>query len=244
MLSFDLNFFPRDDAGDDTPNDFQNLLDSWLASLLRNGNIATMWQVIEMSDRVQVRVVGIAPDALDRSNWDTPTQREWEKLEPLLLAPLDFYRIGNLPEEPTWCECQSPSGRILFTTFLDEGSPVGCLDCGQDVPLYRLPHLSPYGGHNEFRGWQADYKALDQLWMGSEMGERFAYRQLESASGVATYSFLLHYHKKWGKHCPLCQRKWRWKDSPREFLAFRCGHCRLVSSEWDSEAMPLSKLHR
>ncbi len=261
MISFDLDFFPRDDARGDDLDDFENLLESWLASLLRNGNIINGWQNLELGDRVQVRAVAVAPDALEKRNWDTSAERDWAKLEPLFLTPPHFARVGGLPKEPTWCECAAPSGRVLFTTFLDEGSPVGCLDCGQDVPLYRLPHLRVGGDHNDFRGWQADFQALDQLWMGSSVGERFAYRQLarpksdfmketrelaarlESTSGVPTYSFLLHHHKKWGKRCPLCARKWTWKHSPRALLAFKCDHCRLVSSEASDEKTPLRELH-
>ncbi len=237
-------------------------MECWLAALLRNGNILISWQIIEFCDRVQVRVVTLAPDALEPKNWDTSGEKEWIRLEPLLLRPSQFQRIGNWPEKPSWCGCAEPSSRVLFTTFLDEGSPVSCLDCGQDVPLYHLPHLQPNGDHNEFRGWQSDFKAFDGLWMGSGVGERLAYRQiarpksdfmkqtrelaakLEAVSNIPTYSFLLHYYQKWGKRCPLCARKWTWKNSQRSLLAFKCDHCRLVSSEADDERTPLSKLHR
>lgn len=139
-----------------------------------------------------------------------------------------------------------------------------CGDCDLDVPLYRLPLCEPPNGSQDasrFVNWQSDYVALDLLWLHSRVGERYATRQLErpksdfmkqtrelaadleKASNVPTYSFLKHYYQKWGKHCPLCGRKWVWKDAPQELFAFKCGHCRLISSEASMDRKPLSELH-
>ncbi len=261
MISFDLNFFPRPESRGEEPDNFENLLETWLASLLRNGNIIDDWQVLELSDRIQVRVEGIAPNALAEVNWGDSAKHDWEKLQELLLAPSDFHRVGKLPSEPTWCECMAGSCYLLFAKYLHGGSPVQCLECGGDIPLYRLPVANTNVDRSTYRFWQSNYNALDQLWMASGVGERFAYRQLarpksdfmketrelaaklEAASQIPTYSFLLHHHKKWGKHCPLCKRKWRWKKTPNMLFAFKCDHCRLVSSEASGEALPLRKLH-
>lgn len=261
MLAFEMDFFPRTETRGDDWEEFDGVLVSFLASLLRNGNIGESWQIIERENGVQVRVTTPTPDALERKNWSECAHRDWQKLETLFHRSARFVGIEIERQKQTWCDCESPSGRLLFTTFLDEGSPVQCLDCRRDVPLFRLPAEAASKERNYLRGWQAQYQALDQLWMACDVGERFSYRQLarpksdfmrqtrqlaaqlETDSGVPTYWFLMNYHRKWGKKCPLCGRKWIWKDSSHEFLARRCEHCRLMSSDAGFAPKKLSQLH-
>lgn len=261
MISFDLNFFPSSESRGAQSTDFDYVLESWLGSVYRNGNVLEHGPIVELTNHLQVRVLTPAPEALQKSNWDAASERDWEKLERLFLSPARFELVGRSLEEAQWCQCAAPSGQFLFTRFLYKGSPVSCFDCWHAVPLYRVPILKLEVDRFRYRNWQEDYNALDRLWMDSSVGEQFAYRhlarpksdfmkgtrdlaaQLELTSGVPTYSFLLHYHKKWSKRCPLCGCKWRWKDSPSGVLAFKCDHCRLVSSEASDKAKPLRELH-
>ncbi len=263
MISFDLDFFPAVFPRDEEERfDLTDRIEGFLSSLIRNGNIVGEHVILEQNDRWQVRVVSHSPDALDEANWTQFTRDDMAKLRPLLARDAEFHRVIETEREPTWCDCSSPTRHLLFTHFLDElGSPVSCLDCRRDVPLYHLPVPEGASERAALLSWQDQYQALDTLYMLSGVGERFAYRQLarpksefmkqtrelaanlETASQVPTYSFLLHAYKKWGKRCPLCARKWRWKKAPDELFAFKCDHCRLVSSEASSEAIPLSEMH-
>lgn len=263
MIPFDLDFypltFPRDE---DERYELFDRIECFLSALIRNGNIVGEHAVLELADRWRVRVLCWAPDALDEAHFTSYAREELTKLRLLLARDAEFHRVVEVERKPTWCDCEHPTGRVLFTTFLARlGSPLDCLDCRRDVPIYRLPLPEGATERAVLLSWQDDFQALDTLYMHSGVGERFSYRQLarpksdfmketrqlaanvETSSGVPTYSFLLHAYQKWGKHCPLCGQKWTWKDSPDDFLIFKCDHCHLISSEASGLRMPLSELH-
>ena len=247
MISFDLNFFPRDDVDD---YELDDRIEDFLSSLICNGNIIGEHVIEEHNDCCRVRVLCWSPDALDDANLTGWARRDLAKLNEFLKSAPQFERIVEVECEQMWCQCSNPTERLVFTTFLAKlSSPINCLDCGYGVPLYHLPLIKGAREQAIFLGWQNDYQALDILWMHSDVGERFAYRQLarpksdfmkatrelaaklEAATGIATYSFLLHYNKKWGNRCPLCARKWKWKNTPNTLFAFKCDHCHLITSE-------------
>lgn len=264
MTSFDLDFFPRDDARGDEYSQFDWQLESFLSSLWRNGNVVGDYWILNLTDRVQARITSPAPDAMEFSNWSVYAFNDWERLAALLLRPTVIAKVEEKETAPTWCNCSASPFYLLYSTWETLPSPMRCGACALDVPLYRLPICEPPNGAQDasrFVNWKSDHVCLDLLWLHSGVGERYATRQLqrpkskfmvqtrqlaadlEEKSGIPTYSFLKHYYLKWGKRCPLCARKWRWKNSPREQFAFKCDHCRLISSEASGERTPLSKLH-
>ena len=257
MVSFDLDFFPRDDVDIE---DYRSQIDWFLPSLSHNGNIVGDWQICLKSGCVQARVLSWMFDSLDERNLSIYARDDLEKLAVLSRQPPEF-SSHELSSETRICHCQKLGKLLLYTHYPVTTSPIECLDCRGEVPFYRLPHINEEKDHGAFFFWKRSYEALDLLWLHSNIGERFATRQLErpksdfmkrtrelaaaleEKSGVPTYSFLKHYYEKWGKRCPLCKRKWTWKDSSSELLAFKCDHCRLLSSEASDERTPLSKLH-
>ncbi len=261
MISFDLDFFPHQDARGDEYGSFDYWLDAFSSALYSNGNIFDAWNELELEDRVRVRATGPEEPALLQQNWSRYAKDSFRKATDFCHRGAIFQVIFEDVEDLSICACSQPELYILRTSSSDRGLPVDCGCCGSAVPLYRLSHIKGEEDHYRLLGWQKTSSALDRLWMESGVGERFAYRQLarprsdffnltrelaadlEAASKVSTYSFLLHYHKKWGKRCPLCSRKWRWEDSPDELFAFKCDHCRLVSSEASDEKTPLRELH-
>lgn len=147
----------------------------------------------------------------------------------------------------------------LFTHFLDWESPLCRGDNGKPIPLYRLP-----GSHKDREAvyfWQCHYRNHDAIWMGCGKLEVPAYKQLclpdselsrdgreicreiERATGVPTYYFLMRY---WGRRqneekrkCPGCGRSWRTAHEldPADVFwhfPFQCDKCRLVSHMADS----------
>ena len=105
------------------------------------------------------------------------------------------------------------------------------------------------------RYWHHRYRVLDQLWTASDVGERFAYRQLselqsdlsklgrlvcrnvEKTAGIPTYYYLYRWYgrsvaSEHRRSCPGCGRKWFADESQRLswFFGFRCDRCRLVSN--------------
>ncbi len=265
MISFDLNFFPRDDARGHEYEQFDERLESFLGSLWRHGNIVGDYPTLELWDRVQARVQCLAPDALDEANLNGYAREELERLRVVTTREPNFAMVEEKQVELSWCRCQSPSFRLLYSHWDRLVSPVLCGDCWCNVPLYRLPLFdeSPSKEHGTLTSWLDTRESFEWLWLGSGEGEREAYRQiarprspfmkrtreiaaqLEAKTGVPTFAFLKHYYKKWDKHYPLCGREWKgtwlWKG-PNE-LRFRCDHCRLMSEKPLHYRLPLSKLH-
>ncbi len=151
---------------------------------------------------------------------------------------------------PAWRRARA---LYLFTTMLDQTSPVCSGRDGRPVPLYLLP-LSDEARRG-LSAWADQYRTLDRLYMASGTLERGAYRQLadprsglaregralardvEGATGLPTYYYL---HRYWGRRrgeegrpCPGCGSNWNriGARSGRglEWFEFRCELCRLVS---------------
>lgn len=262
MISFDLDFFPRDDARGHEFEQFDERFASLLGCLRRHGNIVGDYSSLELSNRVQVRVLCLAPDALDEANLNEYVRDELERLRAVTTREPEFRMIEEKQVELTWCHCKAPSFRLLYSHWNRLISPVLCGDCWRDVPLYRLPlpEYSPSKEHGTLTSWLDKREDFEWIWLHSGAGERAAYRQLarpnspfiketrdlaaslEATTGVPTFAFLKHFYKKWGDHCPLCERKWKWKGPKK--LRFRCDHCRLLSEKSTDYRTPLSKLHR
>ncbi len=257
MISFDLNFFPRDDARGNEYGQFNERLEAFLGTLSRHGNTVGDSIFLEFGDSVQARVQCLAPDALDDSNLSEYARADLERIRSLSARKPDFQQNED---KQTWCDCHTPSCRFLYTHWDRLVSPLRCGDCWRDVPLYRLPLLdNPSKEHGQLTTWLDTRENFEWLWLHSGAGEREAYRQLarprspfmketrdlaaqlEAKTKVPTFAFLKHYYKKWDKHCPLCEREWKWKGP--EILRFRCNHCRLLSEKPTDYRTPLSKLH-
>ncbi len=261
MISFDLDFFPLAEARGEELGQFDECLESFLGCLRRNGNIIGDHVTLELADRVQARVLALAPDALDEANLSEYARKDGEQVRALSARDPQTRRVEEKTSEQTWCDCQAPSFRLLYSQWSRLISPVLCGDCWRDVPLYRLPLIgdSQSKEHGELTTWLDTRENFEWIWLGSGAGEREAYRQLarprspfikatrelaarlEAKTGVPTFTFLKHYYRKWDKHCPLCERKWKWKG-PEE-LRFRCEHCRLISEKATDYRTPLLQLH-
>lgn len=261
MFAFEIDFFPNPDKRGDEYGQFDDVLTSFLIDLSKNGNIAFEWHLLEFPTHLQARVLTPHQDALKTENWSVYAHENAAKLEALSHRTPEFRFVTEAIRESEYCECAEPSCFVLFTTFLEEDSPVECGDCRRKRALYKLPFLKDEKEHYGLGSWAETYRALDWLYMASGTGERFGYRQLsgerssftrqsreiarelERKTGKPFYVFLLHGYEKWGDDCPLCGRNWRLDEAWNRLYSFKCEHSRLVSCEAGLEATPLSKLH-
>lgn len=173
-----------------------------------------------------------------------------------IAAPLIEVK-GIAVEGDVVCDCKSCKALILITNFASDSSPLRCMSCYGQVPLYRFPRLK----QDDLRGWKDNYKACDTLWLGSQVGEFFALRemsvldseltqlgrslckQIEAEVDLPTYFYLY----RWGdrrrysldkqnlireraRSCPSCKDHWLLPEPIEGFLDFRCDPCRLVSN--------------
>jgi len=150
------------------------------------------------------------------------------------------------------CNCSDSSAYALFTTYLSMQSPVSCLDCSRQVPLYKFPVMSS-GEYYELICWQSNYQACDSLQMKCEILEKSATRQLsdlrssltkqgrsycETLSVLANKPFYYYLYRGNGRsatlekkrRCPSCGDSWYLENPSNSIFHFKCDHCMLLSN--------------
>lgn len=233
--------------------DLEDAAESYLAALLKGGQVAGHWFLTWTKGRLNAHVGLVSSAALDpqhHTGWGT---RELAKIT-LLFGKAPVWKLldDDADEgQPSW---NGAPFLFLSTHFLDIGSPVARGDGGQPVPVYAFPILEDE--KDGIYRWQCTYRDLDSLWIGGGALELASYRQLaepdsqfsqegrmlcgeiERATGIPVFYYLMRY---WGRSkgeedrlCPGCGRKWAiarqrgLKAGFHEF-DFKCGSCRLVS---------------
>lgn len=141
----------------------------------------------------------------------------------------------------------------LFTHAYDWKPPLCRGDSGKPVPIFSLPLTFQH--KNDIIRWQAEYILHDRLWLNSGSLEIAAYKELvqpnsslsmagrelcaeiEKATSVPTYYFLMRYYAPSqgtdDRPCPGCGQPWRAaqpQNAPFHRWLFRCEPCRLVST--------------
>lgn len=142
---------------------------------------------------------------------------------------------------------------VLFTHAFDDDSPVCRTDIDGQVPVFLLPVSEEV--KNDLVRWQDLYVLHDRMWLASGTLEMAAYRELtlldseltedgrqlcrelEKATRVPTYYFLMRYYshptEEFSRRCPGCGGKWRTKapeEKRHRDWHFLCKRCRLVSN--------------
>ena len=141
---------------------------------------------------------------------------------------------------------------------MEQESPVHCGNCGDYIPLYKLPFI-PSGScsdvyeqeHYRLMEWKKAYRDVDRLFMNC-LSDRFTYRQMnkldsqlskdgrdickayEDVVGIPFYYYVFYYRKT-SALCPSCGGDWK-INSEKTFIDYKCDKCRLVADE-----MPIKK---
>lgn len=226
----------------------------WASLAERNGQILENASMLYWRGEDLVLTAGcLEKDSLDL-RYETELLRiEREKLEALAAASLEISCVGWNSEAQCVCDCAESAGFILWTHFIDAGSPIACASCGQNVPLYRLPESVRYPLWN----WASAYRKCDWLNMDCGFGERWASRQmrdadsglmregralasmLESACGIPVWVYLYNDRtvRRFRACCPVCGQDLRRSEDFPQFggiqtaeyvlMAFLCPECRL-----------------
>lgn len=148
----------------------------------------------------------------------------------------------------------TPNFQLLYTTYVDSGSPLYSGDHLQSMPLYRLgnqPELT-----EQLIKWQESWQACDQLQMNGGALEMQALAQIsehdselslqgralcaavEQVSGVPTFYYLYRLGNdetvEFNRKCPSCQGDWKLAQPLHEVFHFKCEGCRLISNlSWE-----------
>lgn len=230
----------------------EDAIQSYLAALFQNGQVADSTSA-RVRGGFRVFLTVPASDALHQRHGSSWVRREVARLRTNGIGAPKVRRIGSHPEEPSACRCRRRPFLVLFANFLSNASPVRCGRCFGPVPVYRLPYLESRDSRRELLGWQNAYQSLDELWIGSDVAEQYAYRQLsdvrsalsrngrevakqlEAKVGVRVYYYLMkHYGVSDGRdrqrRCPSCRGRWLLTEPLHGILEFRCNRCRLMSN--------------
>jgi hypothetical protein len=231
--------------------DHLDLAESYLASLLRNGQIN---EYLLSSSRSITAVVELPrPDALSAKYLSKVGRKELRRVRVAFRRPPSSSLITR-PLRRRWPSWQSASALYLFTHAFDRQSPVCAFNLTDALPLYELPISGQL--REDVRSWALSYRDLDRVWLGSGTLEMPAYRQLADPSsqlssvgrdlcskiGQATrrrtYYYLNRYYGRRrnddARLCPGCGGEWRVSEQHRETTKFArfefcCHRCRLVS---------------
>jgi len=244
--------------GQEKAAEFRNLLEKqlgiWASLVEQNGQILEGRSLCFWREDELILTAGTLEENSFDLRYETELLRtEREKLEALAAASLEISCVGWNSEAQCVCDCAESAGFILWTHFIDAGSPIACASCGQNVPLYRLPESVRYPLWN----WASAYRKCDWLNMDCGFGERWASRQmrdadsglmregralasmLESACGIPVWVYLYNDRtvRRFRARCPVCGQDLRRSEDFPQFggiqnaedvlMAFLCPECRL-----------------
>jgi predicted nucleic acid-binding Zn ribbon protein len=247
MYTADIHFKLKRGA---SRHEAESAIWSFLVALLDGGNVVDHRPIAVATVRDDYRATVSLPEreAL-ASSWHNAGIRT-KKLAlaeaGLKLGPVCI--VGKNPDSQVVCNCRRPPALIMVLG----DTPLTCSDCGGKVPLYRISRMRRHGNDHGLRYWAHRYRAVDDLWTGSDVGEQFAYRQLsqhdsdlsklgrstcrriENTTGIPTYYYLYRWYARSmpserRRTCPSCGRKWLQEPPWMDGYDFRCDRCRLVS---------------
>jgi predicted nucleic acid-binding Zn ribbon protein len=248
MFALELSF-----AAPPTEREAQfDAIGSYLAALVRNGNLLKDWLIAAEVHGWTVYAGAPARDAFGKANQNTFAQQRLSNLRKCKIRPPRIRFLGAVSDTASDCGCRAPRAYFLFTAFMHTEPPVRCMDCNGVVPLYRLPAPTT-GEYSALLTWQADYQACDTLQINSTVGVRFAERQMSdlvsslSRSGLAVckeieeltarpvYYYLFRanarsHSAEMRRRCPNCGGVWRLPEPVYGKFDFKCDKCRLLSN--------------
>ncbi len=226
----------------------------WVSLAERNGQILENVSMLYWRGEELLLTAGtLEKDSLDLRYETELLRTEREKLESLAAASLEISCVGWNSAVQGVCDCAECAGFILWTHSVDAGSPIMCISCGQNVPLYRLPETVRYPLWN----WASAYRKCDWLNMDCGFGECWASRQmreaasglmregralasmLESACGIPVWVYLYNDRsvRRFRARCPVCGKELRRSEDSPLFggiltaecvpIEFHCPECRL-----------------
>lgn len=165
-----------------------------------------------------------------------------------------FEIIGRDYNENDTSQNAKPAFQLLYTTHLENASP---LYNGEDfcaIPLYKL------GDHPELTEalikWQENWQACDQLQMNGSVLEAEALAEISNAdsplsqhgrtlaaevekiSATPTFYYLYRLGKdpavERHRPCPVCGGTWKLPQPLHGIFHFKCDRCRLISNlSWE-----------
>ena len=235
-----------------------DLVDSYLSSLIRDGQIFYDTKIVPWQNKVYAYVDTAGPQAFLRKYHSAAGREKLGEVKNYFnREPTGIVHEDSPPiREVSW---KKASSLFLCTNHIEKASPISLGDREATVPIYLLPLSDQL--RDEIYRWQCAYRAVDQVWFDSETLETPAYREMtdpqstlsqngrrlcteiEKATGIRTYYYLHRFYcyednqKEMCRPCPNCGKNWHVESyegyhfGPFFQFGFRCESCRLVSHD-------------
>lgn len=218
-------------------------LDSLFASWRMSGRVlGDILLTSESAETYSSFVMIPDQDALEQQYDNIYVKADFERIAANANQPPVIEILGRDPSSAEVCSCQQSSLYVLYSYDVALESPLRCGDCGQPVPLYRIPYTYHDEEFFNIIAWNSSYQACDKLYMNSYVLEKEAEAQLfrlesdlgslskevcrsiSAASGVACYPFIQTSEHE-GQHCPFCNGELvdcSAQDAPWKALCHSC----------------------
>lgn len=250
---------PKEKTVDELNENEIERMEYLLWSLYHNGQIQDYWDVVKTGDNLTVFITQVDIDSLDEKYDGEYVKKNKKELEPVF--DISYKTIGTHFYAEKICSCKNPSFYILYTANNHFGSPVICGDCGNSIPMYKLPLRKPdkNGGGDYFfeMDWEIAWKEVESLWYAgladkwterqiinpksalAKWGREWICKDFEKVTEKKFYYFLFDANcgNKFDLQakCPECGKNWRKQKIKEEEWSF-CDDCRLSTKKyWKNE---------
>ena len=243
MFVYDIRFDLKPDA-----EDADHALTSFLGCM--SGNNQIIFETLNISGNNEYRIARVTVpymDSLEQSYYDCYTREMFERLQPFLSKPVEISFVGeDFTYDDDICDGKEANAYVLSShLYLEDLSPIACVECRGNVPFYLLPKLSESAQY-ALDSWHCAYIAYDKLFYATSVGEMHAHKMLSNASSALTkkglevckllehelgkpvYYYLYRFYGKHKRTCPICGGDW--KQPEGSAYDFRCDTCKLVST--------------
>lgn len=217
-----------------------DLLWNYLSCLYKNGQILKDFELIKKEKNYLAFVTVAEELSLAEQYNNIYVKEELSKL--YTIFSLSFKLIGENLNCNNSCQCKQPSCYILYTDYTCLESPIICGNCGNSIPLYKLPYLFSENEYFTILSWQKTYQSIDQIWMES-LADHFSYQQLSNPNAQLTkigrkicyelekqlkkpvYYYLFHANHPLS-NCPSCGKLLQ--KSNIKNIDYQCDCCRFA----------------
>ena len=236
-----IHFIPKNDFEID--DDVIDLIWDYLSYLCLNGQILNNYEVIQSEDKLFAYATLPTDDALDEKYNNIYVTADLMNLRELF--KLSQSLVGENTNEPDSCTGKDSDWFLLYSTRERLRSPLICGDCGDPVPLYKVPNLFCESFFDVI-DWQRAFNAVDRLWINC-LSDRFTYQQMHNPNSPLSkigreickdlqektdrpvYYYLFNWEHT-SNTCPLCGQDWGYKDEDG-IVDFRCDTCMIAADQ-------------